>query len=222
MRPAMKRFLLASLLVIVAMVGVAVAAAIEDRLPQAQQPNAPADSDERSTSEMETMAEADEFDYLTRMVPHDQEAVTAAEQLRRSGTPRMRRLGATIVATRTADIARMKVWLARWYPRCATAVGYQPMMRDLSKLSGDALDKAFLKDLISHHKATVMMSQHLLRHGFVRHEEVAAFARDVRDTQHAEISRLQRLLETGPRAGHARPNRPSGRPSGSRPPLAAA
>jgi len=208
----MRRILFGSILMIVAMVGVTVAAAIEDRLPQTQRPNPPADSDERSAGGGSDMTEISEFDYLTQMVPHDQEAVAAAERLRRSGTPEIRRLGATIVATQTADIVRMKAWLARWYPRCATAAGYQPMMRDLSKLSGDALDKAFLKDMISHHKAAVMMSQHLLRNGPVRHEEVAAFARGVRDTQHAEISRLQRLLETGPRGRPARPITPAGRP----------
>ncbi|MER5646101.1 DUF305 domain-containing protein [Streptosporangium sp. NPDC002524] len=207
-----QRILFGSILVIVAMVGVAVASAIEDRLSQPQGSDAPADPDERSTGGVSDVTEISEFDYLTRMVPHDQEAVTAAKRLRRSGTPRMRRLGATIAATQAADIVRMKGWLARWYPRCATAAGHQPMMRDLSKLSGDALDRAFLKDMISHHKAAVMMSQHLLRNGPVRHEEVAAFARGLRDTQHAEISRLQRLLETGPRDGHTRPITLTGQP----------
>ncbi len=205
----MERILLGSILVIVAMVGVTVAAAIEDRLSQAQWPNAPADSDERPAGGVSDMTETGELDYLTRMVPRDQEAVAAAERLRRSGTPGMRRLGATIVATQSADIARMKAWLARWYPGRATAAGYQPMMRDLS---GDALDRAFLKGMISHDKAVVMMSQHLLTCGPVRHGEVAAFARDVRDTQHAEMSRLRRLLENGPRDRRTRPIALTGQP----------
>ncbi|MEU4538200.1 DUF305 domain-containing protein [Streptosporangium sp. NPDC023825] len=190
------------ILTIVALTGVIVAAAIEDRLAPTQRPRPPANSDERSTGGMNDMAAIGEFDYLTQMVPHNQEGVTAAEQLRRSSSPGMRRLGAAMVATQSADVARMKVWLAKWYPGRTAEAGYQPMMRDLSHLSGDSLDKTFLKDMISHHKVAVMLSQHLLRHGLVRHREVAAFAREVRDTQHAEISQMQRLLETGRQKGH--------------------
>ncbi len=200
MSPATTRILFVLILVIVALAGITVAAVIDDRLSPAQQPRPPGSSDGRG---MNNMAPTGEFDYLARMVPHDQEGVTAAKQLRRSGNPEIRRLGAAIVATQAADVARMKAWLAKWYPGCVTKVDYQPMMRDLSNLSGDPLDKAFLKDMISHHKAAVMLSQHLLRHGLARHEEVAAFAREVRDTQHAEISQMQRLLETSRQNGHS-------------------
>ncbi|MEU8146906.1 DUF305 domain-containing protein [Nonomuraea sp. NPDC048901] len=98
-----------------------------------------------------------ETDYLTQMVPHHQEAVEAAGQLQRSGRAEMRALGASIVKTQTAEIATMKAWLATWYPGRAAA-SYRPMMRDLSKLSGDALDRTFLEDMIGHHMAAVMMS----------------------------------------------------------------
>ena len=36
------------------------------------------------------------------------------------------------------------------------------MMRDLSGLSGDRLDRTFLEDMIGHHMAAVTMSQRLL------------------------------------------------------------
>ena len=50
-------------------------------------------------------------------------------------------------------------------------------MRDLSGLSGDALDEAFLIDMIPHHMVAVMMSQRLLMHGDAEHDEVDALAR---------------------------------------------
>lgn len=136
----------------------------------------------------------DEFDYLTQMLPHHQEAVAAAQQLRRSERPQMRRLGESIVTTQSAEIAKMKAWLDQWYPGRSTAVGYRPMMRDLSTLSGDALDEAFLQDMIRHHMGAIMMSQQLLMHGRAQHEQVAAFARTVRDTQHAEMFQMRRWL----------------------------
>ncbi|MFD1546042.1 DUF305 domain-containing protein [Nonomuraea guangzhouensis] len=135
----------------------------------------------------------DEADYLAHMVPHHQEAVEAAGQLQHSGRAEMRALGASIVKTQTAEIATMKAWLAKWYPGRAAA-SYQPMMRDLSQLSGDALDRTFLEDMIGHHMAAVMMSQQLLMHSRIQHQEITGFARTVRDTQHAEIFQMQQYL----------------------------
>lgn len=137
---------------------------------------------------------SDEVGYLTHMVAHHQEAVAAARQLQRSGRAEMRTLGASIVRTQTAEIASMKAWLAKWYPGRPAASDYRPMMRDLSKLSGDGLDETFLQDMIPHHMMAVMMSEQLLMHGRVPHAEIAAFAGQVRDAQHAEMFQMQQYL----------------------------
>lgn len=137
---------------------------------------------------------SDEAGYLTHMVAHHEEAVQAARQLQRSGRAQMRTLGASIVTTQSAEIATMKAWLATWYPGRSPATGYQPMMRDLSKLSGDALDETFLRDMIGHHMMAVTMSQQLVMHGRVQHAEVTAFAAKVRDAQHAEMFQMQQYL----------------------------
>lgn len=136
----------------------------------------------------------DEAEYLSRMVAHHQEAVAAAEQLQRSDRPQMRAFGADIVATQSAQIDQMTAWLDEWYPDQRADTGYRPMMRDLSNLSGDALDRAFLRDMTVHHMAAVMMSQQLLARGLATHPEVARLARTIRDQQHAEIFRMQRWL----------------------------
>ncbi|MFI6737225.1 DUF305 domain-containing protein [Nonomuraea sp. NPDC050451] len=142
-----------------------------------------------------SMDVTDEVGYLARMVAHDQEAVTAARQLGRSDRPRMRALGASIVDRQSADIATMRTWLDKWYPgRSGTATGYQPMIRDLSELSGDALDNAFLRDMIPHHMAAVMLSQQLLMSGRAQHAEAADFAMKVREARHTEMFRMQRYL----------------------------
>lgn len=135
-----------------------------------------------------------EFDYLTHMVAHHQEAVAAARQLERSNRPEMRALGNSIVTTQSAEITKMNGWLAQWYPGRSPSVGYEPMMRDLTGLTGDALDETFLRDMIPHHMVAVMMSQQLLAHGRVQHGEVADFARTVRDTQRAEIFQMRGYL----------------------------
>jgi uncharacterized protein (DUF305 family) len=132
-----------------------------------------------------------EEQYLTEMVAHHQDAITAAQELSRSDRPQMRQLGAAIVESQSAQVAQMQAWLDEWYPDAEPA-DYQPMMRDLGGLSGDALDRAFLADMVPHHMAAVMMSQQLLVRGLAEHPEVATLARDIRDAQRVEIMRMVR------------------------------
>ena len=63
----------------------------------------------------------------------------------------------------------MERWLADWYPGRSTDVKYRPMMRDLTGVSGERLDRVFLQDMIRHHMAAVMMSQQLLARGLAEH-----------------------------------------------------
>lgn len=143
---------------------------------------------------MHGMTVRTEFAYLAEMVAHHEEAVAAAEELRRSTRPRMRAFGESIVRTQSAQIEQMKDWLARWYAGRSIDVDYEPMMRDLSGLTGDRLDRAFLEDMVPHHMAAVMMSQQLLVRGVADHEAVEDLAESIRDEQHAEIFRMQRWL----------------------------
>lgn len=138
-----------------------------------------------------------ERQWLTLMVAHHEEAVAAAQQLERSDRPEMRAFGEQIVKTQSAQIDRMNSWLDEWYggPAAGGAlVRYRPMMRDLSGLTGDALDRTFLQDMIRHHMMAVMMSQQLLVRHLAEHPEVAGLARDIRDEQHQEIFQMQEWL----------------------------
>lgn len=136
-----------------------------------------------------------EFAYLTQMIPHHEEAVAAArELLARSDRQEMKDFARSIIATQTAQIDEMKADLARWYPGRDTSADYTPMMRDLSQLAGDALDQAFLEDMIPHHGMAVMMSQQLLARGLADHQEVTDLATTIRDDQRAEIMTMMDWL----------------------------
>ncbi|PKH38331.1 protein of unknown function [Nocardioides alpinus] len=128
-----------------------------------------------------------EADYLIEMVAHHREAVAAAEELSRSERPEMRAFGRDVVATQSAQITSMEGWLAAWYPDERADSAYEPMMRDLTALSGDALDRVFLEDMIGHHMAAVMMSQQLLVRGLDEHEAVGDLATKIRNDQMDEI-----------------------------------
>lgn len=103
----------------------------------------------------------------------------------------MRRLGEDIVASQSAQVEQMRGWLDRWWPDTAEDTAYRPMMRDLSGLDGDALDRAFLDDMVGHHMVAVMMSQRLLTGLAAVHREVADLARRVSADQRAEIARMR-------------------------------
>lgn len=135
-----------------------------------------------------------EPDFLAQMIPHHEEAVRAAEQLARSTRSEMRELGAAIVRSQTAQIDQMERWLTRWYPDEPRDTAYRPMMRDLSGLEGDALDRAFLDDMVHHHMMAVMMSQQLLVGDAATHEEVADLARRISDEQRREITQMRGWL----------------------------
>lgn len=135
-----------------------------------------------------------EFAHLTEMVAHHGEAVAAAQELERSARPEMRAFGRSILTSQQAQIDQMNDWLVKWYPGRSTEVDYQPMMRDLSGLSRDHLDRAFLEDMVPHHMMAVMMSQQLLVRGVADHDRVNDLAQSIRDEQHAEILEMRRWL----------------------------
>jgi len=136
-----------------------------------------------------------EYDFLVHMIPHHQEAVATAVYLRdNSDRPEMKRFAEDIIETQSAEIVQMTDWLETWYPDEQHIVDYQPMMRNLDNLEGNALDRVFLEDMIPHHMTAVMMSQQLLTWGLAEHEEVAALARSIRDSQRNEIQMMMQWL----------------------------
>lgn len=150
--------------------------------------------------EMASMSVANEFDYLTTMIPHHEEAIRSAELLR-DGTdrPELRAFAESIIDTQTREVGQMRTWLAERYAGRETAVDYTPMMGELTGLRGAELDRAFLSDMVPHHMMAVMMSQQLLRQDLATGPEIARFAQGVSDTQMAEIGQMRGWL-TG--AGH--------------------
>lgn len=136
-----------------------------------------------------------EQDYIAEMIPHHQEAVETATLIRnRSQRPEMRTFAQAIIDVQSAEIKQLQAWLNEWYPQAKPDTNYVPMMRDLTQLDGNALDEAFLEDMIMHHHGAIMMSQQLLRRGLVNHKPVGTFANSVIKTQSLEIKQMQAWL----------------------------
>lgn len=168
--------------------------ACDDGRPMADTPMGPSAMPGRAGAAMPMAGMgmvASEFDYLTQMIPHHEEAIATAQLLAR-GTERreMRSFAAAIIDTQSSEVRQMQEWLAAWYPGRDTRVSYQPMMRELAGLQGSALDRVFLEDMIPHHMMAVMMSQQLLASGLAAHAPLAPFAENIRDTQRREIQMM--------------------------------
>jgi len=145
------------------------------------------------------MMVSSEREFVTGMIPHHQEAVdTAKEVVARGGsTPEIRSLATEIIVAQETEIALLKTWHLAWYGQAYTADdSYKPMMRDLTQLSGAALDQRFLEDMIPHHMGAIMMAQSVRPH--ITHQEITDMADAIMETQTAEIELMQRLLKTLP------------------------
>ncbi len=143
------------------------------------------------------MMVSSEREFVTGMIPHHQEAVdTAKEVLARGGsTEAIRTLASGIVEAQEREIAMLKQWHLDWYGEEYVADdSYEPMMRDLSQLSGADLDERFLQDMIPHHMGAIMMAQSV--RPYIEHQEVTDMADAIMETQTAEISLMGELLRT--------------------------
>jgi uncharacterized protein (DUF305 family) len=139
-----------------------------------------------------------EREFLEGMIPHHQEAVdTAKEVLARGGsTPEIKKLAEDIIVAQEKEIAMMKGWYQAWYGEAYVAdpADYKPMMRDLSTLSGAALDKVFLEDMIMHHMGAIMMAQSV--QPYIENQEITDLTKAIMETQTAEIELMKRLITT--------------------------
>ena len=139
-----------------------------------------------------------EREFLEGMIPHHQEAVdTAKEVIARGGsTPDIKKLAQAIVVAQEKEIAMMKVWYQNWYGEAYVAKpdAYAPMMRDLSRLSGSALDRVFLEDMIQHHMGALMMAESV--QPYIQNKEITNLTKAIMETQTAEITLMKKLTTT--------------------------
>jgi uncharacterized protein (DUF305 family) len=143
------------------------------------------------------MSVTSEKEFITEMIPHHQEAVDTAKIVLERGatTPEIKVLVENIITAQEKEIADMKEWYRTWYGGEYTPNGrYEPMMRDISTLSGVALDKAFLGDMIGHHMGALMMAHSVSP--YITHSEIETLTNNIISSQSAEIVQMKQLLKT--------------------------
>lgn len=160
-----------------------------------------------------TMNHADmiqsEFDFITLMIPHHQEAVdTTTALLTTTSNPNLITLGKAIVTNQTKEIEMMKWWLTTWYSGIEYHwMPYMPMMQQTQWLSTWDIDIQWTKDMIIHHQWAVDMAQKLIKIMDIKdklinstwdqlqfRKNLRTFAQNIITTQTQEIKTMQQIL----------------------------
>lgn len=136
-----------------------------------------------------------EYEFLAGMIPHHQEAVDTARAIAaRTVRPELRAFTEGIARDQEREIGMMREWLTRWYPGRSGKAEYRPMMRPTAGLSPDRADRAWLEDMILHHRMAIMMADSVLRGGFRIRPEVSDLARAIIEAQNEEIEIMENWL----------------------------
>lgn len=136
-----------------------------------------------------------EYEFLVEMIPHHREAVdTSRAVTARTARPELREFTDKIARDQEREIEMMRGWLAEWYPGRSTKADYRPMMRPTDGMSPDRADRAWLEDMIMHHRMAVMMADSVLRGGFSSRPETMELARAIVAAQNREIEIMERWL----------------------------
>lgn len=153
---------------------------------------------------------AADFSYVEMMIVHHQQAIEMTDlATKQADGKQVKGIAGRIAAAQGPEIKMMNTWLAD--------NGKQPVdnsgehgghsdhgdmpgmasaeeMKDLAGASGAKFDRLFLKLMFAHHEGALKMARDIQVKG--SHLQVQEMADDVIATQAAEISRMQRMLES--------------------------
>lgn len=170
-----------------------------------------------SSSESTAQGEQNDADvtFVQGMIPHHRQAVEMAGLAAgRSENPELLDLAARIGSGQQPEIDTMTGWLQEWGAEVpaegsdmAGMGGMEGMdhgggmggmmsseqMQGLEQATGAAFDRMFLEMMTEHHTGAVEMAQVELKDG--ADQDALALAQTIIDTQQAEISEMETLLQ---------------------------
>jgi uncharacterized protein (DUF305 family) len=142
--------------------------------------------------------------FAQGMIPHHAQAVEMADLVPdRAASPEVRDLAERIRAAQQPEIDLMEGWLEDWdqsmdgMDHSDMDMGDMGMMSDegmqqLESASGEEFDRLFLTGMREHHLGAVAMAEEELNAG--EFPEAKELAREIIDTQQAEIEEIDGLL----------------------------
>ncbi|MFC7876175.1 DUF305 domain-containing protein [Isoptericola sp. NPDC057391] len=164
---------------------------------------------EQSPAESAQFNDAD-VEFAQMMIPHHQQAVEMSDLIAgKSGIdPRILDLAAQIKEAQAPEIEQLTAWLEQWgapVPESGSMGSMDSMdhgsmggmmsaedMQALEDARGSEAGRLFLSQMISHHQGAVAMAQTEIDEG--ENPDAIAMAKDIVETQQAEISTMNDLL----------------------------
>jgi uncharacterized protein (DUF305 family) len=143
--------------------------------------------------------------FIEQMIPHHEEAIAMADiALNKTEHPEIRQLSENIKRDQTREISQMREFYKRTYGTDVPAssgmmgpgegMGHSEMRGDSTDLvqleNAKPFDKAFIEEMVPHHRMAIMMSQMLLQRS--NNQEMRELAESIIKTQSDEIEQMQR------------------------------
>lgn len=149
-------------------------------------------------------AEHNEADvsFAQGMIPHHEQAIEMSDMiLERGADSDVKALAEDIKAAQGPEIETMRGWLEDWGEKESAAhdmgdaegtMMTDEEMGNLEKASGADLDKMFLEMMTRHHEGAIVMAETEIKEG--KFPPAKELAKNIRDTQQAEITEMKDLL----------------------------
>jgi uncharacterized protein (DUF305 family) len=156
-------------------------------------------------------ADADyDLRFIDAMLPHHEGAVVMAQDLaQKTQRPELQKLAKAIISAQTQEIAQMKQWRQDWYPKApSTPMAWHADMKHMMAMSPEQIsamkmdmdlgkadaeyDLRFLKAMVPHHEAAVVMAQDLAQK--TKRPELQKLSKDILTSQQAEIAQMQQWM----------------------------
>lgn len=154
-----------------------------------------------------------EFDFVSLMIPHHQEAVDTSRTINaKTSDENLKKLTQDIIDAQKKEITMMQWWLATWYSgQTYTGMPYMPMMRASRAMlfwSLEEEERVWIEDMIVHHQWAIDMAQKLLslmkNQQFDKptspqmqayRDQLTSFANAIITTQGQEIEQMKEMLK---------------------------
>jgi uncharacterized protein (DUF305 family) len=156
---------------------------------------------------------ADDYAFATNMIPHHQQAIELAALAPEHSTDKdLLALAAKISAEQDPEIKALRVFLVQWdenpddnasHGDHGGDAGHGSMagmvddatMAKLQSLNGAEFDRLWLQSMISHHQGAIEMAKAEVANG--QNVDIKRMAQSMVDTQQAEITQMNQMLEGG-------------------------
>jgi uncharacterized protein (DUF305 family) len=143
--------------------------------------------------------------FIEQMIPHHEDAIAMADiALTKAEHQEITQLAGNIKSDQTREISQMREFYKRTYGTDVPAssgmmgpgegMGHSEMRGDSTDLvqleNAKPFDKAFIEEMVPHHRMAIMMSQMLLQRS--NNQEMRELAESIIKTQSDEIEQMQR------------------------------